>query len=144
MSTPDLFVSEIAPDEIAAGFTVCHVANPEPPAPGRQPTVPAVVHSWGDPSHRLIKTHGRNGLVVFQLQAFGRSRARAGPLAWFAERYWPGHYGPVWVIDRLREHIDRAEYQALIDLHVPSQDEEWPNPPEGSGMTTSGPVAVSG
>src|SRR5262245_57942537 len=144
MSTPDLFVSEITPDEIAAGFAVGHVASPGPPAPGRRPTVPAVVHSWGDPSHRLIKTRGRNGQVVFQLQAFGRSRARAGPLAWFAERFWPGQYGPVWVIDRLREYIDRADYQALIDLHVPSQEEESPPPPEDSGVTTSGPVAVAG
>ena len=144
MSTPDLFVSEITPDEIAAGFAVYHVDNPEGPAPGRRPTVPAVVYSWDDPSHRLIKTRGRNGQIVFQLQAFGRSRARAGPLGWFAERFWPGQYGPIWVIDRLREYIDRLEYQALIDLHVPTRDEERPPPPEGSGVAASGPLAVAG
>jgi len=144
MSTPDLYISEITSDEIAAGFAVCPVDNPEPPAPGRRPTVPAVVYAWGDTSHRLIKTRGRNGQLVFQLQAFGRSRARAGPLGWFAERFWPAQYGPAWVIDRLREYIGQAQYQPLIDLHVPSPEEDSPPPPVGSGVTASGPVAVAG
>jgi hypothetical protein len=143
MSAPDLFISEITPDEIAAGFSVREVANPDVPAPGRRPTVLAVVQTWGDPSHRLVKTCGRNGRVVFQLQAFGRSRAHAGPVGWFAERFWPGCYGPAWVIDRLREYIGRAEYQALIDLHVPSGDEHPPLP-EGPGATATNPVAVAG
>jgi hypothetical protein len=116
MSAPDLFLSDLTPDEAAAGFAVRRVDHPDgPPA-----TVPAAVHTWGDPSHRLVKTRGRGGEVVFQLQAFGRRRTGAGPVGWHPERYWPGRYGPAWVLERLREHLDRPRYAALIDLHVPA------------------------
>ena len=64
-------------------------------------------------------------------------------MAWFAERFWPGCYGAAWVIDRLREYIGRPEYQALIDLHVPSRDADWPAP-AGPGVAASGPVAMAG
>jgi hypothetical protein len=116
VSAPDLFLSDLTPDEAAAGFSVCPVGNPDV----GPPTVPAVVHTWGDPSHRLVKTRGRDG-AVFQLQAFGRPRAGAGtgPVGWYAERYWPARYGPAWVLDRLREHLGRPAYRALIDLRVP-------------------------
>lgn len=119
MSPPDLYLSDLTPEEAALGFSVGRVDHPDgPPA-----TVPAVVHVWGDPSHRLVKTRGRDG-VVYQLQAFGRRPA--GAVGWYAERYWPGRYGPAWVLDRLREHLGRPRYRALIDLHVPPADG---NPP---------------
>jgi hypothetical protein len=114
MSAPDLYIAEITPDEATAGFAVQPIEHPDGPPAG----VPVAVHGWGDPAHRLIKTRGRDG-VVFQLQAFGRRRSGAGPVGWFAERYWPGRYGIGWVLDRLREHVGRPGYRALIDLHVP-------------------------
>lgn len=123
MSAPDLFVSDLTAEEAAAGFAVCPVGHPDgPPA-----TVPAAVHTWGDPSHRLVKTRGRDG-IVFQLQAFGRPPAGARPLGWYAERFWPGRYGPGWVLDRLREHLGRPRYRALIDLCVPPADADPPAP----------------
>ena len=115
MTPPDQFPSELTLDEAAAGFAVLSVEHPDgPPA-----TVPAVVHTWGDPSHRLVKTRGRDGRIVFQLQAFGRARRAAGPPRWTAERYWPGGYGTAWVLDRLREHVGRPGYAALVELDVP-------------------------
>jgi hypothetical protein len=123
VSVPDLFVSDLTPEEAAAGFTVGRVGHPDgPPA-----TLPAVVLAWGDPSHRLVKTRHRDG-IVFQLQAFGRGRAGAGtgPVGWFAERFWPGRYGPDWVLDRLREHLSLPRYRALIDVHVPPAAEDLP------------------
>ena len=62
-------------------------------------------------------------------------------LGWLPERYWPGSYGPGWVIEQLREHVGRPGYQALIELHVPAGDESCPTP-EGPGRTKLGPVAV--
>jgi hypothetical protein len=119
VSVTDLFVAELTPEEAAAGFEVRQVGHPD----GRPATVPAAVHPCGDPSHRLVKTLGRDGAVVFQLQAFGR-RTGAGPLDWYAERFWPGRYGPGWVLDRLQEHMGRPRYRALIDLHVPPVNPE--------------------
>jgi hypothetical protein len=117
MSAPDLYLSDLTPEEADAGFRVRPVEHPD----GLPATVPAAVHTWGDPSHRLVKTRGRDG-VVFQLQAFGRRRAGAGtgPVGWYAERYWPGRYGTAWVLDRLREYLGQPRYAALIDLHVPA------------------------
>src|SRR5262249_31003964 len=114
----------MTPEEAAAGFEVRQVDHPDgPPA-----TVPAAVHACADPSHRLVETRGGDGEVASQLQAFGGGRADFGPLDWFAERYWPGRYGPVWVLDRLREHLDRPRYQALIDLHRPPAEPDQPVP----------------
>ena len=73
MSVQDVFVSDLTAEEAAAGFAVCPVEHPD----GSAAVVPAVTHTWGDPSHRLVKTRGRDG-AVFQLQAFGRRRAGAG------------------------------------------------------------------
>jgi hypothetical protein len=115
MSTPIMFVPDLTAEEAAAGFDVGQVEHPD----GSPALVPAVTRSWGDPSHRLVKTRGRDGTVVFQLQAFGRRHRGAGPAGWHAERYWPGCYGPAWVLDRLREYVGRAGYRPLIDLHVP-------------------------
>ena len=134
MSTPDLYLSDLTAEESDLGFAVGEVDHPDgPPA-----TVPAVVHAWGDPSHRVVKTRGRDG-SVYQLQAFGRRPAPAGPLGWYAERYWPGRYGVAWVLDRLREHLGWPRYRALIDLHVP---------PAGADPAVSAvsalPVAVAG
>jgi hypothetical protein len=125
VSVPDLFVSDLTPEEAAAGFAVRPVGHPDgPPA-----TVPAVVFTWGDPSHRLVKTRGWDG-AVFQLQAFGRRRAGKGdgPVGWYAERYWPARYGLDWVLDRLREYVGRPGYRALIDLSVPTGEADWPAP----------------
>ena len=80
---------------------------------------------------------GRDGRTVFQLQAFGRPRSGVGPPGWFAERYWPAIYGPAWVIDRLREHVGRPGYEALIELHEATGDEEW-HPPAGSATDATG------
>ena len=116
-------MSDLTPEEAAAGFAIGRVGHPDgPPA-----TVPAVVLTWGDPSHRLVKTRHRDA-IVFQLQAFGRGRAGAGagPVGWFAERFWPGRYGPDWVLERLREHLGRPRYRPLIDLHVPPVGEDPP------------------
>lgn len=126
MSAPAVFVSDLTPDEAAAGFVVCRVGHPDgPPA-----TVPVAVYHWGDPAHRLVKMRGRDGHVAFQLQAFGRTRFGAGPLGWFAERYWPARYGTGWVLDRLREHVGRPGYRALIELHVPPGDGDEPDGPD--------------
>ena len=137
MTSLDMFRSEITPDEVEAGFSVCEVRHPDANLPAL-----SVVHTWGDPSHRLVKMHGRDGRIVFQLQAFGRPKLGVGPLGWMPERYWPGSYGPNWVIDRLREHVGRAGYQALIELHVPAGNESFPTP-EGPGTMELGPVAVA-
>src|SRR5207248_3807326 len=111
----------LTPEEGAAGFAVRPVGHPDgPPA-----TVPAAVYAWGDPSHRLVKTRGRDG-VVFQLQAFGRRRAGSAAVGWHAERYWPGRYGTAWVVDRLREHLGRPGYRPLIDLQVPPTEAAVP------------------
>lgn len=118
MSTPTVFLPDLTADEAAAGFDVGHVEHPDGPAA----LVPAVTRRWGDPSHRLVKTRGRDGTVVFQLQAFGRRAGGAGPAGWHAERFWPGCYGPVWVLDRLREYVGRASYRPLITLDVPPAD----------------------
>ena len=121
MSTPDLYLSDLTAEEADLGFVLDRVDHPDgPPA-----TVPAVVYAWGDPSHRLVKTRGRDG-VVYQLQAFGRRPGGAGRPGWYAERYWPGRYGVARVLDHLREHLGRPRYRALIDLHVPPDDD---NPP---------------
>lgn len=130
MSAPLVFDSDLTPEEAAAGFVVRPVGHPD----GLPTTVPAAVYTWGDPSHRLVKTRGRDG-VVFQLQAFGRRRAAAGSPGWFAERYWPGRYGPGWVLDRLREHLGRPRYAALIDLDVP--------PAEAAPVVTAALVALA-
>ena len=72
MSVPNLFVADLTHDESAAGFAVRPVGDPDrPPA-----TIPAAIYAWGDPSHRLVKTRGREG-IVFQLQAFGRRPSAA-------------------------------------------------------------------
>ena len=129
MSAPIVFVPDLTAEEAAAGFAVGQVEHPDgPPA-----LVPAVTRSWGDPSHRLVKTRGRNGGIVFQLQAFGR-QGGTRPLAWHAERYWPGCYGPVWVLDRLREYLGRVNYRPLIDLQVP--------PADGGRAVLAGPPAL--
>jgi hypothetical protein len=135
MSVLGLYLSDVTPDEAAAGFGVCAVAHPD----GASAAVPAVVYTWGDPSHRLVKTSGRDGQVIFQLQAFGR-RKGDGPPGWFAERFWPGQYGPTWVLVRLREHIGRPEYAALIELHIPLGDDGLPAP-AALEVTVSGPSA---
>lgn len=130
LSTPDLYVSDLTPEEAAVGFTLGRVGHPDgPPA-----TVPAVVHAWGDPSHRVVKTRGRDG-IVYQLQAFGRRPA--GPPGWFAERFWPGRYGVAWVLDRLREHLGRPRYRALIDLHVPPADGAPPAVPDSTTLVAT-------
>jgi hypothetical protein len=130
MSTPIVFVPDLTAEEAAAGFAVGQVDHPDgPPA-----LVPAVTRSWGDPSHRLVKTRGRDGGIVFQLQAYGRRPDGARPLAWHAERFWPGCYGPAWVLDRLREHFGRPGYRPLIDIHVP--------PAEGDPANPAGPPAL--
>ena len=139
MSAPNLYVAEITPDEILAGFSVRKLLNPD----GPQAAVLSVTHTWGDPSHRLVKTRGRDGRIIFQLQAFGRPRSRVGPPEWYAERHWPERYGPAWVIDRLREHVNRPNYKALIDLHIPSGDESWPVV-QGSSTMEFGLIAVAG
>lgn len=120
MSTPTVFLADLTPDERAAGFTVAQVGHPG----GLSVTVPAVTHRWGDQSHRLVKTRGRAGDVVFQLQAFGRRPGGAGALGWHAERFWPGGYGPGRVLDRLREHVGRAGYRPLIELHIAPTDDD--------------------
>jgi hypothetical protein len=127
----DKFATEVTADEAAAGFSVCTVRDSD------GMTSLSVIHSWGDPSHRLVKMHGREGRTAFQLQAFGRPRSGVGPPGWFAERYWPAIYGPTWVIDRLREHVGRPGYEALIELHEPAQDEGW-HAPAGSGTGSTG------
>jgi hypothetical protein len=119
MSLADLYVADITAEEVEAGFVVAQVGHPG----GLPVTVPAVVYCCADPSHRLIKTRGRDG-IVFQLQAFGRPPSGARPVGWYAERYWPGGYGVGWVLDRLREHLGRPRYRALIDLHVPLIDDD--------------------
>jgi hypothetical protein len=117
VSVPDLYVADLTPDEAAAGFAVRPIGHPDgPPA-----TAPAVVYTWGDPSHRLVKTCRREG-IVFQLQAFGLRLAGAGPAGWFAERYWPGQYGLAWMLDRLREYMGRPGYRPLIDVRIPPAD----------------------
>jgi hypothetical protein len=121
MSAPGLYVSEVTAEEEAAGFAVRPVEHPE----GLPDAVPAAVHTWGDPSHRLVKTRGRDGQVVFQLQAFGR-RAGAESAGWAAERYWPGRYGPAWVLDRLREHLGRPSYAPLMELSAPPAQADEP------------------
>jgi hypothetical protein len=117
MSLLDVFEAELTPEEAEAGFAVGPVNRPD----GVPGTIPAAIHTWGDPSHRLVKTRGRYG-PVFQLQAFGRRRTGtpAGGANWLAERYWPARYGLAWVLDRLREHLGRPQYRPLIDLDVPS------------------------
>jgi hypothetical protein len=126
VSVQDVFVSDLTLEESAAGFAVCPVEHPD----GSAATVPAVLHAWGDPCHRLVKTRGRDG-AVFQLQAFGRRRAGAGngPLGWYAERYWPARYGTAWVLDRLREYLGRPRYRPVIDLHLPPTDTVPPTAP---------------
>jgi hypothetical protein len=130
MSTTDRFVSELTPEEKAVGFDVAQVGHPD----GLSVTIPAVTHRWGDQSHRLVKTRGRDGGVVFQLQAFGRRPGGIGPLGWHAERFWPGCYGPGWVLDRLWEHVGRAGYRPLIELHAA--------PAENDPAVPAGPVVV--
>lgn len=128
MSVPQLFISDLTPEEAAAGFEVRQVRHPD----GLPATVTVAVLTWGDASHRLVKTRGRDG-IVFQLQAFGRRRARVGPDGWYAERYWPSQYGLGWVLDRLREHLGRTRYAALIELHVPPAEEAVSGPPAPAG-----------
>jgi hypothetical protein len=113
MSAPDLYVTDLSPEEAAAGFVVIPVGASD------QPT--AAVYAWGDPSHRLVKTRGRDG-IVFQLQAFGLHPRAAGAADWHAERHWPGQYGPGWVLERLREHLGRRGYRPLVELQVPADD----------------------
>jgi hypothetical protein len=121
MSTPTLYVADLSSEEAVAGFAVQLVGHPEG-LPGK---VPAVIYTWGDRSHRLVKTSGRVG-IVFQLQAFGRHPlGRSGP-GWHAERYWPGLYGTAWVIDRLREHLGRPGYRPLFELVDPPDDTAEP------------------
>src|SRR5262245_53561033 len=132
MLPPDQFATDATDDEVAAGFSVRTDQEPDGRTSGGPATGISVMHSWGDPCHRLVKMHGRDGRTIFQLQAFGRPRSGVGPLRWFAERYWPAIYGPAWVIDRLREHVGRPGYEALIELHEPASDEIWPAP-AGSG-----------
>jgi hypothetical protein len=119
MSVPDLYLADLTPEEAAAGFVVRPVGHPH----GLPTLVPAVTRACGDPSHRLVKTRGRDG-VVYQLQAFGRPPSGGRPADWYAERYWPGRYGILWVLDRLREHLGRPRYTPLIDLHVPPDDSQ--------------------
>lgn len=123
MGVPHVFVSDLTPEEAAAGFVVRPVGHPD----GLPTTVSAAVHAWGDPSHRLVKMRCRDG-IVFQLQAFGRRRAAVGPPGWYPERYWPSRYGPGWVLDRLQEHLGRPRYTALIELQVPPADETLAGP----------------
>jgi hypothetical protein len=125
MSAPELFLSDLTPEEAGAGFSVRRVGHPD----GLPTTVSAAVYTWGDPSHRLVKTRWRDG-IVFQLQAFGRRRAGAGmgPFGWYAERYWPGRYGTDWVLARLREYVGRPGYRPLIDIQVPPVDVVAPAP----------------
>jgi hypothetical protein len=113
----DVYLAELTSDEAVIGFTVHSIAHPA----GLPVTISAVAYIWGDPSHRLIKTRGRDG-IVYQLQAFGRRSTGNGTLDWFVERYWPGCYGPRWVLDRLLEHIGRPGYRPLIELHIPPPD----------------------
>jgi hypothetical protein len=141
MTALDMFVSEVTSDEVAAGFSSCEVRLPDGHLRGGGETALLVVHSWGDPSHRLVKMQARDGRIVFQLQAFGRPRSGIGPVGWFPERHWPGHYGAGWVIDRLREHVTRAEYQALIELHVPTGHENCPTSAD-SARTEAQPAAA--
>jgi hypothetical protein len=110
MSAPDLYVTDLTPEEAAAGFAVCSVGRPDSPT--------AAIYTWGDPCHRLVKTRGRDG-VIFQLQAFGLHPRAGGQAGWHAERHWPALYGPGWVLDRLREHLGRRGYRPLIELQVP-------------------------
>jgi hypothetical protein len=125
MSTITLFLADLTPEEKAVGFDVARVSHPD----GVPASVLAVTHRWGDQSHRLVKTRGRDGGVVFQLQAFGRRLGGAGALGWHAERFWPGGYGPGWVLDRLREHVGRAGYRPLIELHIEPADDDPTAPP---------------
>jgi len=113
MSAPDLYVADVSPEEAAAGFAVCRLGS----AGGQA----AAVYAWGDPSHRLVKTRGRDG-IIFQLQAFGRHPRVGGLADWYAERHWPGGYGPAWALARLREHLGRRGYRPLIELQVPAED----------------------
>jgi len=142
MTALDMIVSEVTPDEIAAGFSIREVRHPDGHSPGGRATALSVVHTWGDPSHRLIKMLARDGRTVFQLQAFGRPRSGLGPFGWFPARYWPARYGPAWVIEQLREHVGRPGYQALIELHVPTGDENWPTP-AGPGRTEQAPAVAA-
>lgn len=113
---PIVYESEITPEEAAVGFAVEPVETPDGPTP----TVPVAALSWGDPSHRLLKTRGRDNEIVFQLQAFGRPRKGPGAVCWRAERFWPGRYGIGWVLARLHEYVDHPQYQALFELAVPA------------------------
>ena len=141
MTALDMFVSEVTSDEVAAGFSVREVWHPDRHLPGGRATALSVAHTWGDSSHRLVKKNGRDGRTISQLQPFGRHRSGVGPVGWFPERYWPARYGPAWVIDRLRDHLGRAEYQALIELHVPTDDENDPIPAH-SARTEVEPMAA--
>jgi hypothetical protein len=133
MTPLTMFVSEVTADEVAAGFSVCKVRPPNGHLPEEGATALSVVHTWGDPSHRLVKMKGRDGRTVFQLQAFGRPRLAVGPPTWFPERYWPASYGPAWVINQLREHVGRPGYQALIELHIPTREENGADGTESGG-----------
>lgn len=114
LNASPLYLADLTPEEAAAGFAVRPVAHPD----GGPAVVPAAVLVWADPSHRVVKTSGRDG-PVFQLQAFGRHpRGPAAP-AWYAERYWPARYGIAWVLDRLWEYLGRPGYRPLIPLVVP-------------------------
>jgi hypothetical protein len=141
----DKFATEVTAEEAAAGFSVCR--DPDRISADHT-TALSVIHSWGDPSHRLVKMLGRDGRTVFQLQAFGRPRSSAGPPGWFAERYWPATYGPAWVIDQLREHFGRPGYEALIELHEAGGDEESHAPAgsrtDATGSDRDGPVNCDG
>jgi|GEM_PF-5845714 len=133
MTPLTMFVSEVTADEVAAGFSVRKIRPPNGQLPEVGQTALSVIHTWGDPSHRLVKMQGRDGRTVFQLQAFGRPRLGVGPLTWFPERYWPASYGPAWVIDQLREHVGRPGYQALIELHIPTREENGADGTESGG-----------
>jgi hypothetical protein len=148
MTPLTMFVSEVTADEVAAGFSVRKVRPPNGQLPEAGATALSVIHTWGDPSHRLVKMQGRDGRTVFQLQAFGRPRSGVGPLGWFPERYWPASYGPAWVVDRLREHVGRRGYQALIELHVPTSEENCPTlsdpGADGSEVADDSPLGRDG
>lgn len=47
MSAPDFFVSEITADELAAGFRVEDIKNPDAHRAGQPPRMKSVVYRWG-------------------------------------------------------------------------------------------------
>jgi hypothetical protein len=122
VNVQDVYLADLTSDEAVVGFTVQSVAlRPD----GPPVFVSVVAYIWGDPSHRLIKTCFREG-IVYQLQAYGRRLSGNGGPEWLAERFWPGRYGPRWVLERLQEHLGRSGYRPLIELHVPAPPSELP------------------